>query len=536
MRDPIDRAELERRLRLHEDVWADEVRDFVAAGSEDCRLAHFALFKTLLRGAVEELGLLTASEGYANQSTVTLLSQLAPVAENELPLVEALKRIGLRSAAAGQLEHGARHLEMMANRAGMIGQRQDARSRSAMRYLYDHEVDAGYAALAAPLRGPRVAAPAVEPLRFALVVSGIVDDNSGSRVAAAIAEGLQALGHPTVVVSTGHVGAAGARAVQRLTAAGVAFRAVAGSSYEERIRRLIEHFEAEPVQAALYLTFPMDAVAKIAASVGLAPAQMLLNTSYEQFCGRFDAILETVSEQQIRHSVNPAIAKFVGSALVAGAAIDRAVAAPRAALGVPDGATLFGTFGRLQKCCEPGFMKATSRILAEVPQSVLLLAGPAYDREESTLRDHFAANGVLDRVRFLGAREDDVPSLLKALDVYVDTFPFPGGQSVLEAMWAGLPVVAMRTVPDPNLDPSGTGPTTAVAELFLGDGVPLAKPGDVEDYVALAKRYAQDRDEAARAGEHLARRAREHYALDAFVRRIEGAMVEAAQSHRGVAT
>lgn len=493
--------------------------------------SHFEQFKELLGQAVDRLGLVLSDERYQNQATVNLMVQLAPISGNEIPLVETMKRMGLAAAAAGQIDVAVRYLEMMAGRAGLVGQRTDRRSRSAMRYLYDREVDAAYEALAGLLAFPPGRPSSDAPLHVALVVSGITDDNSGSRVACALAQGLTRRGHVVRVVTTGHVDSSRSRAAQRLQESGICVSSPAPGPHEGRIRAVISDFASKPAHAALYLTYPMDGVAKVCASVGLAPAQLFLNTSYEQFCGRFDAILETVSESQIPCSVNPGIARFVGTGLIAGDAIDAAEAMPRQALGLPEGVPLFGTFGRLQKCCESGFMAASSAILRAIPGAHLLLAGPAYENEEQVLRARYEAEGVFPRVRFLGPREDDVPTLLKSVDIYLDTFPFPGAQSVLEAMWAALPVVSMRTVADPDLDPTGTGPTTAVAERFLGEQAAMAAAGDLEGYVALAIRYAIDVQARRDAGRLLEKRARSCFGFDDFIERIDEAVCEAARAH-----
>lgn len=504
-----------------------ELETLLAGEAMDRQLAHFALYRTYLRGAVESLGRLAGEQSYGDQNVVNLMLQLAPLAEHELPLVEVFKRVGIQAAAAGSLENTARYLESMANRAAMIGQRTDARSRTAMRYLFDREVDAAYETAAATLGRQSFGPPAGGPMRVVMVVSGIVDNNSGSRVATGILKGLAERGASVRVVATGHVPCAASKAAANLRAAGVPVDEAAGPSYEARTRSALAFAHRDAADVALYLTFPMDAVAKLLSCAGMAPRQVFLNTSYEQFCGRFDAILETVSPEQIAHSVNPKIARYVGTGLIAGESIDRAMPIPRSALQVEDGAVIFGTYGRLQKCVEPGFMNAAAQILTAVPGSVLLLAGPGYDQEVPVLQAHFASAGVEGRVRFLGPREDDVPGLLKSTDVYLDTFPFPGAQSVLEAMWAGVPVVGMRTVPDPNLDPTGTGPTTAVGELFLGDSAPLAPSGDTVAYVEHAVRLARDPALRKEAGARVSKRARDNYSYASFMDSIYAAVRDA---------
>ena len=83
-------------------------------------------------------------------------------------------------------------------------------------------------------------------------------------------------------------------------------------------------------------------------------------------------------------------------------------------------------------------------------------------------------------VTFLGAR-DDVPTLLDAADVYVQPSLSEGlGLAVLEAMAAGLPVIATRTggLPEVVADnqtgllvPPGDAPALANALQYLLDNV-----------------------------------------------------------------
>jgi len=74
-------------------------------------------------------------------------------------------------------------------------------------------------------------------------------------------------------------------------------------------------------------------------------------------------------------------------------------------------------------------------------------------------------------------------------------------------MFAGLPVVAMRRVVDADLDPSGTGPTSATAEVFIGDAVGLVAAGDVKGYTDRILEYVANPDLRKRDGARLRERA-----------------------------
>jgi glycosyltransferase involved in cell wall biosynthesis len=86
-------------------------------------------------------------------------------------------------------------------------------------------------------------------------------------------------------------------------------------------------------------------------------------------------------------------------------------------------------------------IKALPAILKKRSNVRLFLVGE--DRGIQAELEHLASSlGVWDRVHFLG-RRDDVPSLLMAMDLYVMASHEEGSSNaLLEAMAAGLPIVA----------------------------------------------------------------------------------------------
>lgn len=80
------------------------------------------------------------------------------------------------------------------------------------------------------------------------------------------------------------------------------------------------------------------------------------------------------------------------------------------------------------------------RAAAEIPSAVFVIAGDGPDRGK--LEASARSLGVTERVRFLGHRQD-VPALLAACDLFVLPSLYEGlPLSVLEAMVAGIPVIA----------------------------------------------------------------------------------------------
>lgn len=125
----------------------------------------------------------------------------------------------------------------------------------------------------------------------------------------------------------------------------------------------------------------------------------------------------------------------------------------RAALGIPDGAVVFVSAANYFKIT-PEMRQTWARLLAAVPGSRILLHpfNPNWSsqypikRFRSEMESALAGQGVelsrfvLSTNRF--PSRSDVKALLEVGDVYLDTFPFGGVNSLVDPLELGLPVVA----------------------------------------------------------------------------------------------
>jgi len=158
------------------------------------------------------------------------------------------------------------------------------------------------------------------------------------------------------------------------------------------------------------------------------------------------------------------------------AAGDRAAA--RAELGVPDGAVLVGTVGRLSREKNLDLFVDLAVALARESSSARFAVvgdGPRRDALARSIREA----GLAERVALTGPRSD-VPRLLAAMDVFVMTSDTEGlPNAVLEAMAAGLPVVATRV--------------GGVREL-VSDGISghLVPPGQIVPLLTAVRALALD--------------------------------------------
>lgn len=166
------------------------------------------------------------------------------------------------------------------------------------------------------------------------------------------------------------------------------------------------------------------------------------------------------------------------------------------------------TLARTEKMRDPSYLASLVEILQANPGAMFLWAG----REEPPqIVEAFRAGGVLNRTRFIGWVNTRL--FAQVADVFLDTFPFPCGFTLFQAMAAGKPVVIYDS-PEaaqtglwnflrPLIDgEEGTAQERAELRTFVGDEasptIPIAR--DPEDYVRQASRLIRDREARAAAG------------------------------------
>jgi glycosyltransferase involved in cell wall biosynthesis len=177
----------------------------------------------------------------------------------------------------------------------------------------------------------------------------------------------------------------------------------------------------------------------------------------------------------------------------------------RCELGVAGSTPLLVTVGRLhpQKAF-PDLLRALVLLRDRGVEFQLRIAGAG--RLEAELRREIKQLGLDGQVALLGLRRD-VPRLLGASDVYVSSSSWEGlPVATLEAMAAGLPVVATAVGDVPQLVTADTGE--------------LVAPGDPDGLASSILRLIEDPGLRARQGAAARRRVAEHFGSDAWAHRI----------------
>jgi glycosyltransferase involved in cell wall biosynthesis len=178
----------------------------------------------------------------------------------------------------------------------------------------------------------------------------------------------------------------------------------------------------------------------------------------------------------------------------------------RARLGIPSGPVV-GVVGRLEaRKGHVFFLEAMARLKETRPGARGLIVGDGVER--STLESRCRQLGLGDTVRIVGFWPD-LSEALAALDVFVLPSLMEGHPlAILEAMAAGLPVVAT--------DVGGTA--EAVDDGRSGLLVPAGDGAALADAIAT---LLDDPEGAARMGREARRALEERFSLDVTVRRNE---------------
>ena len=277
--------------------------------------------------------------------------------------------------------------------------------------------------------------------------------------------------------------------VAALTQAGVEVRAITASSPAERIGQLDTMIRADrpeflisdmngPVPAALY-------------ERRLAPVQIFYQFGMPFWpLGELDWVFHV-------WAFDPALVGFAPERMTnltipydlrpfAGPADPQLLAAERALL--PAG-RLIGTYGRLAKIT-PEFLAAVSEAIRGVPDVTVVLGGSG---DAVPLRAAIAE--LPEPARFV-VHDRFINGHLwgHILDVFLDSFPQPGGASCLEVIAKGKPVVSLVTPDAPNLahDQRVTMLTArdaaGYAQVLRGL---LTRPGEMEKAVRATRRLAE---------------------------------------------
>ena len=187
----------------------------------------------------------------------------------------------------------------------------------------------------------------------------------------------------------------------------------------------------------------------------------------------------------------------------------------RRQLGLPDAAAVVGAVGRLVPVKDHvSLVEAVAMLGRDGLAPVLVIAGDGPERE--AIHERACALGLEPQVRLLGHRTD-IQTVFAALDVFVLSSRSEGlNNTILEAMAAGLPVVATRV----------GGADEMVVDGVTGVLVPAGAPDQMADAL---KRLLSDSSMRLAMGRAGRVRAETEFDLDRTLLKYERMYTELAQ-------
>ena len=166
-----------------------------------------------------------------------------------------------------------------------------------------------------------------------------------------------------------------------------------------------------------------------------------------------------------------------------------------------NGFVTFGSFNVLPKIT-PAVIEVWSRVLNAVADSRLVLKGSGYSDPQTRARfvEHFTRHGVdARRLEFLDRTPVRAAHLAEyaRMDIALDPFPYNGTTTTCEAMWMGVPIVAL----------AGRAHVDRVSVSLLENmGLHELLGQSPDDYVRIASELAADRDRLTNLRTNMRRR------------------------------
>lgn len=155
----------------------------------------------------------------------------------------------------------------------------------------------------------------------------------------------------------------------------------------------------------------------------------------------------------------------------------------RAEVGLPENAFVFCSFNNSYKIA-PACFDIWMRLLNQVEGSVVWLLGGDSDLERNLRAE--AENRGVNSARLIFCSRTTYANYLaryRLADLFLDTFPFNGGATSSDALWAGLPIVTCS---------GETFASRMAGSLLCAVGLPELVTASVGEYEDLARQLARD--------------------------------------------
>lgn len=230
----------------------------------------------------------------------------------------------------------------------------------------------------------------------------------------------------------------------------------------------------------------------------------MVNPLLGRFRGSIVAVSRELAGYLVRSGFPGRRIKVIYNGVDVGPLPDRqSRARARQLLGLPDDTLVVGTVARLDPVKDLTTLLTAFASLGDRPlPSFLVVVGAGSERH--SLEHHAAALGLGARVSFTGDRRD-IRALLPGFDIYANSSTSEGVSiTILEAMTAGLPVVATRVGGTPEV-------------VVHGQTGYLVEAGAPERFAEALENLANEPSKRGEFGQAGRRRVEERFTIDRMV-------------------
>ena len=263
----------------------------------------------------------------------------------------------------------------------------------------------------------------------------------------------------------------------------------------ERAEIVAKAIRDQDIDIAFYHCGPTEQITVRVAALGPTPVQINVNHATEVDADMFNGFAHLFQNGLERSRFPHRPSRWIPLISDIEERLTACVPRRREELDLERAETVSGTYGNLFKVSHE-YVQTLVRIMERLPGHYHVFAGAG---DEAPIREPLEAARLISRVRFLGYM-DDIANLLEMTDVYLNTFPVSGGQSVLEPMAAAKPVVILRHREATHFN---AGAELAGLEEVLADSE--------DGYVELATRFIKDVALRQELGEKLQKRFQDNF-------------------------
>lgn len=258
----------------------------------------------------------------------------------------------------------------------------------------------------------------------------------------------------------------------------------------QQVDALARQILEDQIDVLVFQTLHFVPVYNFLAALRLAPLQALVEHQQPEHTAVADLVF-TLRKAALECSAEAAPFPMMHLKPPPGPPVDRS------AFGIPAGAVVLASANREARYRQDVFWQAVTDLLERHPNTYFLAIGLADAGPYLAGREH-----LRDRVVTPGFRTD-VMECLAAADVYVDLIPSGGGSSLVEAMYAGLPVVSFEQ----DFGSLYRVDRETISD-YVGEPALVVPHGNLARWHQLLDGLVRDADFRREMGETMRRRAR----------------------------